>query len=51
MAAMSKKKNSQLIAPAKRKWLKAIDLVKDHGDPWEKYHIEKMNSEKGKRHR
>ena len=53
MAAMSKKKkkNTKLLAPAKRKWLKAIDLVKDRGDPWEKFHLEKMKSEKGKRHR
>ena len=53
MAAMSKKKksNTKKLAPAKRSWIKAMDLIKDRGDPWEKFHLEDIKSEKGRRHR
>jgi len=53
MAAISKKKKKsiKMLAPAKRNWMKAVDLIKDRGDPWEKFHLERIKSEKGKRHR
>ena len=53
MAAMSKKtkKDIKNVAPAKRSWIKAMDLIKDRGDPWEKFHLEDIKSEKGRRHR
>jgi len=51
MAAMAKKKTKKLMTPGKSKWSKAINLIKDRGDPWEKFHLDQMKSEKGKRHR
>eukprot|EP00092_Neocalanus_flemingeri_P017441 GFUD01018866.1.p1 GENE.GFUD01018866.1~~GFUD01018866.1.p1 ORF type:complete len:707 (+),score=235.26 GFUD01018866.1:51-2171(+) len=53
MAAIAKKKKKpiKMISPAKRKWSKALNLIKDRGDPWEKFHLDQMKSEKGKRHR
>jgi len=51
MAAITKKKTKKLMTPGKSRWSKAINLIKDRGDPWEKFHLDKMKSEKGKRHR
>ena len=49
--AKTKQKTGKLASPANRKWSNAIHLIKDRGDPWEKFHLDKMKSEKGKRHR
>jgi len=52
MAALAKKKrNNKPQAPGKKNWMKALNKIKDRGDPWEKFHLEDMKSEKGKRHR
>ena len=46
-----KQKLSTKIPPAKKKWLKAVKLVKDRGDPWQRFNLGKIKSEKGRRHR
>jgi len=49
--AKKKEKTKTKLAPAKKSWIKAMKLIKDRGDPWEKFHLEDMKSEKGRRHR
>ena len=47
----SRKPKPSKAAPAKKKWLKAVNLVKDRGDPWQKFNLGKIKTEKGRRHR
>ena len=49
--AKKKQKTKPKTGGAKKSWMKAIKLIKDRGDPWEKFHLEDMKSEKGRRHR
>ena len=53
MAAMSKRKKTRVkvVSPGKRRWLRAVKLIKDRGDPWEKFNIDRIKTEKGRRHR
>ena len=48
---MMKSKKKKKLSPGKKNWLKAVNLIKDRGDPWEKFHIEDIRSERGVRHR
>ena len=47
----SKKPKNVKISSGKKRWLKAVKLIKDRGDPWERFHIDEIKSEKGRRHR
>jgi len=49
--AKKKQKTKPKTGGAKKSWMKAMKLIKDRGDPWEKFHLEDMKSEKGRRHR
>ena len=46
-----RKKSGKKLSPGRKNWLKAVKLIKDRGDPWEKFHIDEIKSEKGRRHR
>ena len=47
----SRKQKTSKTTPAKKKWLKAVKLVEDRGDPWQKFNLGKIKTEKGRRHR
>ena len=47
----SRKQKPSKTTPAKKKWLKAVKLVEDRGDPWQKFNLGKIKTEKGRRHR
>ena len=47
----SRKQKPSKLTPAKKKWLKAVKLVEDRGDPWQKFNLGKIKTEKGRRHR
>jgi len=49
--AKKKQKTKPKVGGAKKSWMKAMKLIKERGDPWEKFHLEDMKSEKGRRHR
>ena len=51
MEVLKRNKKASKISPGKKKWLKAAKLVKDRGDPWHKFNLGKIKSEKGRRHR
>jgi len=54
MAVMSKKKKRSMkimMSPGKRRWLRAVKLIKDRGDPWEKFNLDKIKTQNGRRHR
>ena len=51
MEVLKRNKKASKISPGKKKWLKAVKLVKDRGDPWHKFNLGKIKSEKGRRHR
>ena len=46
-----KNRKKSKIAPGKRRWLKAVKLIKDRGDPWAKFNLGAIRTEKGRRHR
>lgn len=46
-----RKKTVKVRTPAHQRWIRALRLLKERGDPWEKFHLEEMKSEKGRRHR
>ena len=48
---MRKRQKTGKLSSGKRKWLKAVKLIKDRGDPWEKFNIDSIKSERGRRHR
>ena len=41
----------QVLSQGKRRWLRAVKLVKDRGDPWERFHLDTIKTETGRRHR
>ena len=47
----SRKQKPSKVTPAKKKWLKAVKLVEDRGDPWQRFNLGKIKTEKGRRHR
>ena len=47
----SRKQKPSKMTPGKKKWLKAVKLVEDRGDPWQKFNLGKIETEKGRRHR
>ena len=53
MAALTKKKKKsfKMLTPGKRRWLNAVKLIKHRGDPWEKFNIDKIKTQRGRRHR
>ena len=46
-----KSRKKSKIAPGKRRWLKAVKLIKDRGDPWAVFNLGSIKTEKGRRHR
>jgi len=46
-----RRKTAKARTPAHQRWIRALRLLKERGDPWEKFHLEEMKSEKGRRHR
>jgi len=46
-----KKTTTKGRTPAHQRWIRALRLVRERGDPWEKFHLDTMPSEKAKRHR
>ena len=51
LEVMKRNKKTSKISAAKKKWLRAVKLVKDRGDPWQRFNLGKIKSEKGRRHR
>ena len=51
MEVLKRNKKTSKMSPGKRRWLKAVKLVKDRGDPWQKFNLGKIKSEAGRRHR
>jgi len=49
--AKRKKKSVKVLTPGKRRWLRAVKLIKDRGDPWEKFNLDKIKTQRGRRHR
>jgi len=49
--ARKKKKSSKVLSAPKRRWLRAVKLIKDRGDPWEKFHLDKIKTQRARRHR
>lgn len=47
----SKKRKKTVRSVAQQRWRRALRLVKERGDPWEKFHLDLFPSEKGRRHR
>ena len=47
----AKKQSLAKMSAGKRRWLNAAKLIQDRGDPWEKFHLDAIRSERGRRHR
>ena len=41
----------ECLSPGRRNWLKALNLIRNLSDPWEKFQIEKLPTETALRHR
>ena len=41
----------ECLSPGRRNWLKALNLIRNMSDPWEKFKIEKLPTETALRHR
>ena len=46
-----KKKSVKMLSPGKRRWLNTVKLIKDRGDPWEKFNLDEIITQRGRRHR
>ena len=51
MIIMMMSRRKSRMAPGKRRWLKAVKLIKDRGDPWARFNLGSIKTEKGRRHR
>ena len=53
VAALTKKKKKsvKVLSPGKKRWLNAVKLIKDRGDPWKKFNLDKIKTQRGRRHR
>jgi hypothetical protein len=40
-----------ICSRGQRNWRRALRLIKDRGDPWEKFGLDTLKSERGIRHR
>jgi len=40
-----------VVTPARRRWNRAVKLVLQRGDPWEKFHLDQIPTERALRHR
>ena len=47
----SERQKPSKTTTAKKKWLKAVKLVADRGDPWQRFNLGKIKTERGRRHR
>merc|ERR550519_2430336 len=42
---------NMVVTPARRRWNRAVKMVLQRGDPWEKFHLDQIPTERALRHR